>query len=80
MQSKWTKDLKKPKHTVQQNVKAIKSRKILFHIISSDSIIYMHNQCISIIEDLHCSKEKQEDNRLFSTCITFLMHCKEGQG
>lgn len=60
MQSKWIKDLEKPKHILQRIVKAIKSRKILFHFISPDSIIYMHNQCISIIEDLHCSKEEQQ--------------------
>lgn len=41
MQSKWIQDLEKPKHILQRIVKAIKSRKILFHIISSDSIIYM---------------------------------------
>lgn len=51
MQSKWIQDLEKPKHILQRIVKAIKSRKILFHFISSDSIIYMHNQCISIIKE-----------------------------
>lgn len=73
MQSKWIKDLEKPKHILQRNVKAITSRKILFYFILSDSMIYMHNQYISIIEDLHCSKEEQEDSRLFSTC-NYLSH------
>lgn len=73
MQSKWIKDLEKPKHILQRIVNAIKSRKILFHFILSGSMIYMQIQCISIIEDLHCSKEEQEDSRLFSTC-NYLFH------
>lgn len=73
MQSKWIKDLEKPKHILQRIVKAIKSRKILFHFISPDSIIYMHNQCISIIEDL-----VKKNSRLYSNYLSHALQRRPG--
>lgn len=75
MQTKWIKHLEKPKHTLQQIVTAI-SRKILFHYMLSDSIIY--NQCMYIIKNVHCSKEEQEGSRLYSNYLSHALQRRPG--